>query len=279
MVPKPQPPKKPASSPSAPSSAVTAIALEQIRVAARARDFVPAHVQELVLNIADVGLIHPITVTPDAAGFVLVAGRHRLEAYRALQAEGGPGYDKIPAIVIASADARRIELCENLYRHDLSVLEKAEHLDAYLRLTSEPVSQAIEQLARAARQSERSFFRYKAIGSGLQVGAEIRKYHPELANSTRQLYYLATRCGKDEQKAVLRLLRTMPELSVQQAHARLGGEPGGSCDKAVPVLVPSSLRNRIGSLSKSHRMKKGEFMQHFLAAALQAYEQGRFELP
>lgn len=256
--------------------------LTAIMVGERERAFRPEHVSELRINIEDVGLIHPITVTKSDAGqYRLVAGRHRLEAFRALSAAGKRSFSQIPAILIAAADARKVELCENLYRNDLSVLEKAEHLDHYLRSTTESISEAIENLAKAAKQSERTFFRYKAIGSGLQVGEEIKQTHPELANSTRQLYFLATQCSKDEQKAVLKLLRKHPELTVQQAYALISDQMPYDkiTEKQVPVLVSQSLRNQLGSLSKTHSMKKAEFTERFLTAALQAYEEGTFTLP
>jgi ParB family chromosome partitioning protein len=78
-------------------------------------------VQHLAASIATVGLLHPLTVTPDGR---LVAGLHRLAAVKAL------GWTRVPVIVIdADAMSREIAtLDENLVRHELSVLDRAEAL-------------------------------------------------------------------------------------------------------------------------------------------------------
>lgn len=78
-------------------------------------------IKDLVSSIKDVGLINPITLTPDLR---LVAGLHRLEACRAL------GWVEIPAIVLPleKIQANLVELDENLARRELTVLERGELL-------------------------------------------------------------------------------------------------------------------------------------------------------
>ena len=75
-------------------------------------------VAALAESMARIGLIHPVTVTPDG---VLVAGLHRLEAARAL------GWEEI-AIDVMDADARLVEIDENLVRVELTELERIGHL-------------------------------------------------------------------------------------------------------------------------------------------------------
>jgi N6-adenosine-specific RNA methylase IME4/ParB-like chromosome segregation protein Spo0J len=75
----------------------------------------------LAASIAAVGLLHPVTVTPDGR---LVAGLHRLAAVRTL------GWTKVPVLV---ADLNGLEreiatIDENVVRVDLPVLERAEAL-------------------------------------------------------------------------------------------------------------------------------------------------------
>src|SRR5690606_33727963 len=55
-------------------------------------------VDELADSIREVGLLNPITVTPDS---VLIAGLHRLEACRRL------GWTEIPCIVVEMQDVDR----------------------------------------------------------------------------------------------------------------------------------------------------------------------------
>jgi len=78
-------------------------------------------VADLAASIADIGLLHPITVTPDRR---LIAGLHRLEACRSL------GHSTIPACILDTDDPRTrlAEIDENLRRADLTVLEQGEHL-------------------------------------------------------------------------------------------------------------------------------------------------------
>ena len=71
---------------------------------------------EIVENIAEIGLKRPITVTrredPDGPRYHLVCGQGRLEAYKAL------GQSEIPAIVVVAdtEDCMVMSLVENLAR-------------------------------------------------------------------------------------------------------------------------------------------------------------------
>ncbi len=77
-------------------------------------------VRELASSIADVGLLHPITVTEE---MVLVSGLHRLRACEAL------GWTTVPATIVRSGlVAEMAELDENLMRQELTVLQRAEML-------------------------------------------------------------------------------------------------------------------------------------------------------
>lgn len=270
-------------SPALISSTQTVIPVQDIRIEDRERMYHPEHVEELKINIEDIGLINPITVSVAEDGtYTLIAGRHRLEAYRSLADEGKPAYAQIPVVVMDAADAKRIELCENLYRNDLPVLEKAEHLMAYLKASSDTVSELLDGLAKQAKQSKRTFYRFKAIGSGIQVADEIKKLPTEqaqeLMNSTRQLYFLATKCSKDEQQAIMSLLKKNPELSVHQAVASLQEKPAEKVEKLISVRLPKSLGEQLASLSEKREMQQNEFTERFVIAALAAFEQGAFQL-
>lgn len=76
---------------------------------------------ELAASINDVGLLNPITVTPD---YRLVAGYHRLEACRSL------GWTDIPVNIIelSAEDLEIAEIDENIVRHEFTVLDRAEQL-------------------------------------------------------------------------------------------------------------------------------------------------------
>lgn len=77
--------------------------------------------QELETSIAEVGLLHPVTLSPDLR---LIAGARRLQACREL------GWTEIPATVV-TMDRVRSEMAgldENLVRRSLTFLERSEML-------------------------------------------------------------------------------------------------------------------------------------------------------
>ena len=82
----------------------------------------------LAANIADVGLLHPIVITPDDR---LIAGERRLEAYKRL------GRTHIPVTIVPLDDIVRGELAENAERKDFLPSE----IDA-IRRALEPIEKA-----------------------------------------------------------------------------------------------------------------------------------------
>ncbi|MCF1449957.1 transcriptional regulator [Agrobacterium vitis] len=102
------------------------IPLASIAIGERARPVDVDHAAAIAGSMVDRGLINPITVrnTPAAKGgktpYTLIAGGHRLEAARM------NGWEEIDAIVLTadSAEAQLIEISENLYRNELSALDR-----------------------------------------------------------------------------------------------------------------------------------------------------------
>jgi hypothetical protein len=104
------------------------IAVEDVEVIVKRREVEPEKVKSLAASMAKIGLHTPITVRRIKKGLArvlaLVAGLYRLEAARAL------GWQHIDAFVMegTKADARMWQLMENLYRADLTALQRAEHV-------------------------------------------------------------------------------------------------------------------------------------------------------
>lgn len=101
-----------------PTPTVSLIPVDQIRVLnPRARN--PTVFADIVENIRLVGLKRPVTVTPTGAGYDLVCGQGRLEAFKAL------GEAEIPALVIETSerDGLLMSLVENLARRKHTNLE------------------------------------------------------------------------------------------------------------------------------------------------------------
>lgn len=101
----------------------------------RLRPVDPAHVEQLIESIDRRGLDTPIVVREaDADGrHKLLAGSHRLAAVRKL------AWPTVPAFVRAAddAEARLIEIEENLVRHDLTELDRAIFLAQWKALYTE----------------------------------------------------------------------------------------------------------------------------------------------
>lgn len=94
-------------------------------------------VSRLAQSIKSIGLMTPITVRCSGDGYRLVAGRHRVEAYRHL------GLAEIPADILgeddeqperAAREDRMLEISENLHRSELTVVQRSEYLTEWLWL-------------------------------------------------------------------------------------------------------------------------------------------------
>ena len=92
------------------------------------KSFSSTALDELAASIRASGIIQPVVVRRQGAGYQLVAGERRWRAAR--QA----GLDRIPAIVREVTDAESLELAlvENLLREDLNPMEEAEAFDKLL---------------------------------------------------------------------------------------------------------------------------------------------------
>lgn len=120
---------------------VEPIRLVDIFIDGERRPLNEAAVERLAASIESIGLRHPITIRyvevyqhPDEGelhgAYLLVAGRHRLEAYRQL------GRERIECTVVQgdAVDARLWEIAENLHRADLSELERKLQIAEWIEL-------------------------------------------------------------------------------------------------------------------------------------------------
>jgi ParB-like nuclease domain len=90
----------------------------------------------LVHSIRTIGLQVPLTVIERDGRYVLIAGRHRLEALRVI---GGGEDVRIPVRVVNFDDieARLWTISENLHRTELSALQRAQQIAEFARLAQE----------------------------------------------------------------------------------------------------------------------------------------------
>ncbi len=86
------------------------------------REFRQEELSELMVSIAQVGLIQPLTVRRAGDGYELISGERRLRACRAL------GMTELPCIVLDASEERSayMAIVENIQRRDLHYLDEAE---------------------------------------------------------------------------------------------------------------------------------------------------------
>ena len=104
----------------------------------------PAALGELKASIAAQGILQPVIVRPlEDSGFELVSGHRRLECARQL------GLAEVPAQIMSltEAEAREVQLVENLQRESLTPLDEAEAVAGLLELVS--LDEAAARLGRS----------------------------------------------------------------------------------------------------------------------------------
>jgi len=211
------------------------IALSAIHVGERARPVDADHAAAIAASMVDRGLINPITVRPTPAAnggktpYTLIAGGHRLAAGQL------NGWEEIDAIVVSSdaVEAQLMEIAENLYRNELSALDRATFVLKYREIYEEkhgkidpkggrPKKQCNDYTVIFAPGRELSERVQERLGIGrrtyfnvLKIGQNLR---PELRKALRGTDYA------DDQTALLKLAKRPPEEQVRVA-AALEHEP------------------------------------------------------
>ncbi|WP_297323051.1 ParB/RepB/Spo0J family partition protein [uncultured Bartonella sp.] len=119
------------------SAKLQTIAINDISIINRVRPIDEEQAKAIAVSIKVNGLLNPITVrhTPNATGgkYTLVAGAHRLKAVEMC------GQSEIEAIIIKDdkIEAQILEINENLIRNDLSVIDRALHVQALRNIYEE----------------------------------------------------------------------------------------------------------------------------------------------
>lgn len=106
----------------------------------------PQHeITALALNIAQTGLINPITVEPAAGRYRIVAGRRRFKALLQL------GWHTIPVTIRAYTDRQRavVKLAENVARSNLSPLEETNQIGPLVELYDNDLGALATALGRS----------------------------------------------------------------------------------------------------------------------------------
>jgi len=149
------------------------IQISTIKIKRSRRAINKEKVRQIADSIALLGLLHPICINKER---YLVAGRHRVEAFKLL------GRKTIPAISIEKGiKADLVEIDENLIRHDLTILERAEQLQKrkalYQELYPEPIKGGP---GRGHREKQRNHFVPFSSDTASKVGVSRRSVEQDV---------------------------------------------------------------------------------------------------
>jgi len=267
------------------------IEIARIAVPRRLRRIDDAWVAALAANIAEHGLHQPVTVRrfADDSGvdqpdrYVLVAGAHRLAAVGSLDRV------TVTAEVVDVDDltARLIEIDENLFRRELSVLDRAKFLAERKALYQELHPETKRGKAGAAARwgmqttalsfasdtaeriglTGRTVDRYVALWAKLEpVARDALELHP-IANNASELKALA-KLPPAAQRLVVAYLQGGVHKRV--AHAVAEAYPHA----AKPVPDPAG--RLISAWQRSGRRGKTKFLRHLIGIdVIDSYHEGK----
>ncbi|WP_433848540.1 ParB N-terminal domain-containing protein [Brucella pseudogrignonensis] len=261
------------------------IPLKDIFIGERARPVDEEHAVAIAASMADRGLINPITVRPTPAAnggktpYTLVAGGHR---YRGSEING---WEEIDAIVVSAdaAEAQLMEISENLYRNELTALDRAIFVMKFREVYEEKFGKINPKGGRPKKQdhdgpvifahgrqlSERVQERLGfALTTYKRVTAIGQKLHPALRQAVR---------GTDienDQKALLKLA-AMPETQQAGIAAALKFEP--DLKKVLDMDKPSKAQPDADTIAfdalkrgweKASENVRALFLQHIGASVV-----------
>lgn len=180
------------------------LAISDIQVLDGRREVDPAVVKRLADSIDNIGLRHPITVKRKGEQYVLVAGRHRMEAFKKLARE------HIPACIVSmtNAEARMWEIAENLHRAELTKLQRADNIAEWVQLCEEErakdISSQVDRKGRPEGGSE---------AAARELGIERNEVHRsvKIAAISDEAKHAAHDAGIDDNQSKLLAVAREPQ--------------------------------------------------------------------
>ena len=232
------------------------LAVDDIDIGPGHREVNAAAVKRLADSIDKIGLRHPITVREKGDKYLLVAGRHRLEAYRKM------GIEYIPSTIVkmTNDDARLWEIAENLHRAELTKLERDEQVAEWIKITDRMSNSQSESLRADGRGG-----RPRGIeNAARELGVERQDAHRavKVASLSEEAKEAARETGLDDNRSALLEAASKPTVAEQVAaiHQRhtagakvikLADDPLNdteAAEKQVAALM--SAWNRAGSVAR-----------------------------
>lgn len=177
-------------------------------------------VKRLAQSIRQVGLQHPITVRSVRGEFLLVAGRHRLEACKRLN------LNSIQAEVtkLDDIDAEMWEISENLHRAELTKLERDEQISRWIVLVEQKrVSAQVDHKPQGGRPEGG----ISAASRDLGIERKDAARAVQVASLSEEAKDAAREHGLDDNRSALLEAAAKPTVAEQVAaiHARATAQP------------------------------------------------------
>ena len=233
---------------------VPRIYLDRVEIVGERRPLNEKKLRAITASMGQIGLQTPITVRMQKKRVILVSGWYRLAAAKRL------GWDAIPSVELygENVDARTWQLHENLCRADLTVLERAEHIEEQRKLVQQkseggqvappggyqPKDVGVKKTAKALGLTREEVRRSKVIAAlSAKTKAEVRKLG--LDDNQAALLEIA------KQPATSAQLRAVAEI-VARKHAELVRYVS-----AVPGATDKKTAERIKALEADIQLKAG----------------------
>ncbi|MFD1792110.1 ParB/RepB/Spo0J family partition protein [Ochrobactrum teleogrylli] len=249
------------------------IAIVDIVVGDRLRQVEEDHAQAIALSIAEHGLLNPITVrfTPNAKGgkYTLIAGAHRL---RAVVINGDEEID----VLVVEADkteAALQEVTENLFRNELSVIDRAIFVQKYRELWEEkhgeikggrPKQDQLDPIISGGFSAHVADRMGVSVPSIKRLNLIAQNIHPDLRAAIRGTDIA------DNQSELLKLAKLDPAMQRRTAIAfREEGDLKRALSLIGDTLPPSAVNKQekifsdmVDLWSRANTETKARFQQH-----------------
>jgi len=185
------------------------IMIDDIIVNDGRRELNSASVKRLAQSIEQVGLRHPITVKRKGEKYLLIAGRHRLEACKKI------GREHIAASIVSmnNDEARLWEIAENLHRAELSNIERAESIEEWRQIT-ERVSNRLTP--HGGKQPSEAGYRKTAEALG--ISHETVRNSEKIAKIDPDAKRAATQAGTTSVRELVEVAKEPPSQQAAKVH-------------------------------------------------------------
>jgi ParB-like chromosome segregation protein Spo0J len=235
---------------------MTTVAVERIKVNAGRRPINEKKLRVLIDSIKEIGLLNPITITPT---YELIAGYHRLEAFRQLGLE-------IPVIFLdfTGLKAELAEIDENLIRNELTELEMAEclkrrkviyegihpqtkkggdHTTEAGKQKADPALSYVKDTALQTGKSETSIKQSVKIATDLAKPVKEKIRDTPIADNKEELKALAS-VPKQQQAKIVEKVLSGEAGTVREVVEQKKPDPVEESPKVAPVTSPNPINQK-----------------------------------